>query len=115
MKFSIKDFFSKCDQICRYLRIWSHLLKESLMVNLFLCAATHCVKKFYLRCLIGNQHCTNVKFSINPFSTNVPLMDKPGSWLLLTKCLKNTCGRVKFYLKCFSNILLVKANYRVSV
>ena len=22
MKFSIKDFFSKCDQICRFLRIW---------------------------------------------------------------------------------------------
>ena len=31
MKFSIKDFFSKCDQICRFLRIWSHLLKKSLM------------------------------------------------------------------------------------
>ena len=26
MKFSIKDFFSKCDQIHRKLRIWSHLL-----------------------------------------------------------------------------------------
>ena len=32
---------------------------------------------------------------LNPFSTNVPLMDKPGSWFLLAKCLKNTCGRVK--------------------
>ena len=30
MKFSIKDFFSKCDQIRRKLRIWSHLLKKSL-------------------------------------------------------------------------------------
>ena len=28
MKFSIKDFFSKCDQIQRTLQIWSHLLKE---------------------------------------------------------------------------------------
>ena len=27
-KFSIKDFFIKCDQICCFLRIWSHLLKE---------------------------------------------------------------------------------------
>ena len=34
MKFSIKDFFSKCDQIRRKLRIWSHLLKKSLMENL---------------------------------------------------------------------------------
>ena len=29
---------------------------------------------------------------LNPFSTNVPLMDKPGSWFLLAKCLENTCG-----------------------
>ena len=38
MKFSIKDFFSKCDQIRRNLRIWSHLLKNSLMENLVFCA-----------------------------------------------------------------------------
>ena len=31
MKFSIKDFLNKCDQIHRALRIWSHLLKKSLM------------------------------------------------------------------------------------
>ena len=33
MKFSIKDFFSKCDQIRSFLLIWSHLLKKSLMEN----------------------------------------------------------------------------------
>ena len=33
MKFSIKDFFCTCDQIRRKLRIWSHLLKKSLMEN----------------------------------------------------------------------------------
>ena len=33
MKFSIKDFFSKFDQIRRKLRIWLHLLKKSLMGN----------------------------------------------------------------------------------
>ena len=32
MKFSIKDFFSKCDQIRR---IWSHLPNNSLMENFF--------------------------------------------------------------------------------
>ena len=26
MKFSIKDFSSKCDQIRSFMRIWSHLL-----------------------------------------------------------------------------------------
>ena len=34
MKFSIKYFLSKCDQIC----IWSHLLKKSLMENFIFCA-----------------------------------------------------------------------------
>ena len=38
MKFSIKDFFSKCEQIRRKLRIWSHLLKKSLMENFIFCA-----------------------------------------------------------------------------
>ena len=40
MNFSIKDFFSKCDQIRRKLRIWSHLLKKSLMEN-FIFRAVH--------------------------------------------------------------------------
>ena len=39
MKFSIKDFFRKCDQIRSFLQIWSHLLKKSLMENFaFLCS-----------------------------------------------------------------------------
>ena len=38
MKFSIKDFFSKFDQIPSFLRIWSHLLKKSLMENFIFCA-----------------------------------------------------------------------------
>ena len=38
MKFSIKDFFSKCDQIRKKLRIWSHLLKKSIMENFLFCA-----------------------------------------------------------------------------
>ena len=35
IKFSIKDFLSKRDQICSFLRIWSHLPKKSLIENLF--------------------------------------------------------------------------------
>ena len=38
--FSIKDFFSKCDQIRSFLRIWSNLLKRSLMENFIFCAVT---------------------------------------------------------------------------
>ena len=38
MKFSNKDFISKCDQIRSSLRIWLQLLKQFLMQNLFFCA-----------------------------------------------------------------------------
>ena len=37
MKFSIKNFFSKCDQILGNLRIWSHLLKKFLKKNFIFC------------------------------------------------------------------------------
>ena len=38
MKFSIREFFSKCDQIRCKLRIWSHLLKKSWTENFIFCA-----------------------------------------------------------------------------
>ena len=38
MKFSIKDFFSKCDQNRSFLQTWSHLMKKSLMETSFLCS-----------------------------------------------------------------------------
>ena len=38
MKFFIKGFFSKCDQISSFLRIWSHLMKRSLIKNFIFCA-----------------------------------------------------------------------------
>ena len=38
IKFSIKDFFSKCDQIRWKLWIWLHLLNKSSMENFSFCA-----------------------------------------------------------------------------
>ena len=38
MKFSIKDFFSKHDQIRSFLQIQSYLLKKSLVENFIFCA-----------------------------------------------------------------------------
>ena len=43
MKFSIKDFFSKCDQIRSFQRIWLRLLEKSLIEN-FICAVPHELK-----------------------------------------------------------------------
>ena len=49
MKFSIKDFFSKYDQIRRKLWIWSHLPKKFLMVNVIFCTLLiqHVVLAFF--------------------------------------------------------------------
>ena len=40
MKFSIANFFSKCDQIRSFLRIWLHLLEKSVMENFIFCAVS---------------------------------------------------------------------------
>ena len=40
IKFSIKDFFSKYDQIRTKLRIWLNLLKKSLTENFIFCAVS---------------------------------------------------------------------------
>ena len=46
MRLSINDFFRKYDQIRRKLRIWSHLLKNSLMENfIFLCSVIQVLEK----------------------------------------------------------------------
>ena len=55
MKFSIKDFFCKCDQIRRKLEIWSHLLKTFLIEN------------FLFGSVYGEEHplentCEEIKF-----------------------------------------------------
>ena len=47
MKFSIKDFSSKCNQIRRKLRIWSYLLKKSLMENFIFCVV-FCKIQYYI-------------------------------------------------------------------
>ena len=44
MKFFNKDFFSKRHQIRRKLRIWSHLLKKSLIENFIFCAMKKVVR-----------------------------------------------------------------------
>ena len=40
MKFSIKDFSSKCGHIRSFPRIWSHLLEKSLLENFIFCAVS---------------------------------------------------------------------------
>ena len=68
LRFFIKNFFSKCDQIRRKLWIWSHLLKKSLMENFIFCAVTVGQKKM---CQInGNQNISVFQYYILIFNIN---------------------------------------------
>ena len=51
MKFSIKDFFNKFDQIRRKLRIWSRWLNKTLLKNFIFCV----VVMTAIRLLLVNQ------------------------------------------------------------
>ena len=46
MNSPIKDFFSKCNQISRKLRVRSHLLKKPFMENFIFCTVLPCVLLF---------------------------------------------------------------------
>ena len=65
MKLSIKDFFSKCDQICRKLWIWSHLLKKSLMESFIFCANC-CLIIMTTMVTKPNKNAWNTTFKDNP-------------------------------------------------
>ena len=66
---------------------------------------THCLKAIENDSTIKQQQFMSVRCSqmssgqTNPLLTNIPLMQKSGSWFLPEKCLKNTFGRVTFYVK----------------
>ena len=61
MKFFIKDFFSKCDEIRSFLQIWSH--EEILLVKNFIFCA---VREVFLRNLFPkNLYCDYVLFKLN--------------------------------------------------
>ena len=45
------DFFSKCDQICSFLRIWLNLLKKSLIEKFIFCAVKLLKSYFQLEIL----------------------------------------------------------------
>ena len=59
MKFSVKDFFSKCDQVRRKLRIWSHLLNKCLMKNFIFCDVIALKIMRLVRIFFGNNSSRN--------------------------------------------------------
>ena len=68
MKFSIKDFFSKFDQVRHFQRIWSHLLKKSLMENFIFCAVS-----FVTEVIIFGHNLFMVSLDVESLLTNIPI------------------------------------------
>ena len=48
MKFFVKDFFSKYDQIRSFLRIWSHLLEKNPLMENFIFCVVDVIDKLFL-------------------------------------------------------------------
>ena len=84
MKFSIKDFFGKCDQTRRKLRIRSYLLKKSLMENFTFCAVSRSWRSMFaksmqrINCIsqlngrMKAYYCTKNGFSYRYFTRTLP-------------------------------------------
>ena len=84
MKFPIKDFFSRCDQIRSKLWIWSHLLKKSLMENFIFCAVKGAVYLFYDG---GPYHIETSPLICRNHS--IDLLCKPMDWFLYDRDLRH--------------------------
>ena len=107
MKVFIGSFFSKCDQIRRKLRVWSHLLKKSLMENFIFCSVIIQFKSIFyflpkvssiLQKLLENsaKHLNKVDLSLSWFH-----------WLELKICLKLLKERKAKWTHCLSFISLL--------
>ena len=93
MKFSIKDFFSQCDQICSFLRIWSPLLKKSLMENFIFCAV---VKQVFQKTCQNSQKSFWIKISFSKKRLRHEGFLVNFAKLLRTSFFQNTYGPLIF-------------------
>ena len=87
MKFSIKDFLSKYDQVRKKLRIWSHLLKKSFPEN------------FVFLCSVSKTH--NLGFLTNSFCESQSVSASRS----VKKCGMLFCG--DFFVDCLASVLVV--------
>ena len=88
MKFCIKDLSSKCDQIRRKLRVWSHLLDKSLMQNFIFCAVID------IACVLI--------FRFIYFSFKVE------DFIAVNKHHLNTTLSISFFIKCNKKLVIDK-------
>ena len=115
MKFSIKDFCSKCDQIRSFQGIWSHLLEKSLMENFIFCAVleNHFSKcKFKMNRLIAeNEQILKIfENQIEQYKQDFDLAQQDITKTLFQKILEKTLK--EFHRKWIwnNNIIKMEAN-----
>ena len=102
MKFCIKDFCNKCDQIYSFLLIWLHLLKKSLMESFNFCAVV-LREKIYLKLVffIMSQLCFSYFAEQRlVFSSNSPKK----KLFILPLSLREKCPYSEFFLSVFFRI-----------
>ena len=93
LKFSVKDFFSKFDQIRSFLRIWSHLLKQFWTENFhFFCAVVSLAALNSFRNLKSETHLLNDQVS-KASSVNNGL----AKTCLVADMLRNNLSRIFYH------------------
>ena len=98
MKFSITDFFSKCEQIRSFLRIWSHLLMKSLMDNFIFCAVFELVNiKQELRMPSSNKIYKFITLLVGKISSIKHVNNKTGKQGQ-QKIMSTSCITIAYFL-----------------
>ena len=112
MKFSIKDLFSKYDQIRSFLRIWTHLLNKFLRENFIFYAVkftlfTHGLSEAYSKLCETSQFFTKVVNGLQSWSImlmkarskmfvtilNMPLTESPEiSYIVFAEWAMQSCS-----------------------
>ena len=109
MKFPTEDFFSKCDQIRRKLRVCSCLIKNSLMENFIFCA----VIIYYSETIRKGQYSTCSEKTVTEQKLQLSITDILQIWshLLKKPLMKNfiflcSVWRIRFQSVLFHILLL---------
>ena len=110
MTFSIKNFFSKCDQIRSFLQIKSHLQKKSLMESFIFCAMNAILE--------ANHWCKQGRVA-EPKLSLVEHLLKPETILMIDQwerpsdvcCLKMTVVNCSIYQKLLKVLVYKKDHH----
>ena len=120
MKFSIKDFFSKCDQISSFLRILLHLQKKSLIINFIFCVV---YEQWYLTAIrlslcenleqdllcIFRFSCRLIKWRFTPIPTS---RASEGLWMFLFRgSIFNNFNVVSDFLMASENTCITEKRF----